>query len=182
MDKLFLINMSYEMENKTIIISCKSVHKKSYKKVVLGGTFNIIHKGHEQIIKCAFKVGSEIVIGLTTDSFAENMHKSHHVLPYKERITQLTQYLLDNNIVKGVAIVPLNDQYGLAIENTSIDAIVVSRNTLKTAKDINHIRLTKKLKPLDIILVNTVYAEDGKQLSTTRILNNIIDKKGKLKK
>lgn len=182
MGKLSFNNMNYAMENKTIVISCKSVHKNCYGKVVLGGTFNIIHKGHEQIIKCACKVGLKVIIGLTTDSFAEKMRKSHRISSYKTRRRQLTQFLQVNNIIKEVTIVPLNNPYGLTIADTSVEAIVVSRNTLKRAKDINDIRTTKKLKPLDIILINTVYAEDGKQLSTTRILNNIIDKKGKLKK
>ncbi len=182
MGKLFFNNMNNAMENNIIVISCNSVHKNFYSKVVLGGTFTIIHKGHEQIIKCACKVGLKVIIGLTTDSFVEKMHKSHPILSYKTRRRQLTKFLQTNNIMKGVKIVPLNDQYGLAILDTSIDAIVVSKNTLKTANEINAIRMTKKLKPLDIILINTFYAEDGKQLSTTRILNDIIDKKGKLKK
>ena len=48
--------------------------------VAVGGTFNILHKGHEALLIKAFELGELIHIGLTTDEFA-NTSRSFDVRP-----------------------------------------------------------------------------------------------------
>src|SRR5206468_5728754 len=53
-------------------------------RVVLGGTFDILHKGHEALLRAAFEGRPEqVLIGLTTDRFARESRT--RVNPYAVR-------------------------------------------------------------------------------------------------
>jgi len=43
---------------------------KKYDLVAMGGTFDIIHKGHMALLTEAFSISSDVIIGLTSDEFA----------------------------------------------------------------------------------------------------------------
>ena len=75
-------------------------------------------------------------------------------------------------------IVPLDDPYGTTIHDASFDAIVVSEETEPTAVKINEIRISKGMKPIDIVVVSFVLAYDGIPISSTRIRRGEINKKG----
>ena len=50
-------------------------------RVGVGGTFNVIHKGHELLFETAFTVGDTVEVGLTSDEFAKSI-KTVPVAPY----------------------------------------------------------------------------------------------------
>ena len=111
-----------------------------YKKVAMGGTFQVIHLGHKALLEKAFQVGEEVIIGLTTDELAETLHKDHRVSPYKERKTLLEEYLKEMGVLERARITPLTDPYGPTITEEDVEAIVVSEETKSTAQEINRIR------------------------------------------
>ena len=41
-------------------------------KVGIGGTFNVLHKGHRALLDKALEIGDEVVVGLTSDRFASS--------------------------------------------------------------------------------------------------------------
>ena len=146
-------------------------------RVGIGGTFNVIHKGHELLFETAFTVGDSVEIGLTSDEFARKI-KSVPVQPYFMRKAALARFL--ERYGKPFDIVMISDVKGTAATSETIDAIVVSPETRENADDINDSRRRNGLRPLKVFAIKEVKADDTQLISSTRIVKGEIDKDGRL--
>jgi len=147
--------------------------EKSYKKVAVGGTFDKFHYGHRRLIDIAFEIGTYVVIGVTSNEFGGIKGR---IEPCNVRMSNLRSLLEKKH--QNYDIQQLNDPYGTTIIDQTIDAIVVSEETEPTAFKINKIRKEKNMKPLDIVTIGMVLADDGIPISSTRIRKGEIDKMG----
>ncbi len=145
-------------------------------KVGLGGTFNVLHRGHRRLLEVAISNGDELAVGLMSDDYCRR-HKNL-VLPYAERERALREHLA----AKGVkfTIVPLNAKEGTAPSDPDLDALVVSQETHGLGPRINDMRLRNGLKAVRLIVVPYVLAEDYRPISSTRVLQGEIDIDGRL--
>jgi pantetheine-phosphate adenylyltransferase len=143
-----------------------------YHKVAVGGTFDKFHRGHQLLVKTAFQVGEQVLIGVTSDKFGGIKGE---IEPCDVRMSNLNQLLKERS---NYIISRLDDPYGVTIDDESVDAIVVSPETEPTAFKINDIRRERGMKPLDIITISMVLADDGKPISSTRIRRGEIDQVG----
>ena len=155
---------------------------KKFRKVAVGGTFDELHKGHRRLLVKAFEVGEKVLIGLCTDEFVKKLGKPHVTAPYETRLTELQAFLEKANLTGKAEITPLNDPYGKTLTDKCIEAIVVSKETEKTALKINQKRNQKNLPPLEIFTIDMVPAENCEPISTTRIREGEIDREGRLLK
>jgi cytidyltransferase-like protein len=146
------------------------------KKVVIGGTFDILHKGHETLLGKAFGLG-EVFIGLTSNEMALQT-KKRRVLDFELRKKELENYI-SKNFKNNYIIGKIEDVFGPTLKE-DFDYIVVSPETHKTAIFINEERKKINKKTIEIIRIDYVLAEDKKPISSTRILNREIDKKGNI--
>jgi pantetheine-phosphate adenylyltransferase len=146
--------------------------EKKYHKVAVGGTFDQFHQGHRILLEKAFQIGEKVLIGVTSDEFGG---EKGEIEPCNIRMSNLNSLL---NGKSNYILARLEEHYGPTVEDESIDALVVSQETEPIAIEINNIRRENGLKPLDIITIDMILAEDGKPISSTRIRRGEIDKKG----
>ncbi len=146
-------------------------------RVAVGGTFNVIHKGHELLFETAFTVGDEVEVGLTSDEFARSI-KSVLVIPYFQRKANLAKFL--ERYGRPFSIVMISDMKGTAATSETLGGIVVSPETRANADEINGLRRKNGLRPLRIFEIRQVKADDSGLISSTRILKGEIDKDGRL--
>jgi pantetheine-phosphate adenylyltransferase len=146
----------------------------------MGGTFDILHKGHRALLSKASEIGSIVLIGLTTDERARKGRKDIVVNSYVIRKENLEMLLNSMNLPSNFKIVPLDNDWGPSVVEDSFTAIIVSEETKKTAEKINRIRLENDKKELEIVIVPFVKAYDGQKISSSRLRDNEIDSNGKL--
>ncbi len=157
---------------------------KKFKTVAVGGTFDEFHKGHRALLMKAFEIGEKVLIGLSSDEFAEKLkkQKNHVIACYEKRLIELKDFLRHYGFFERAEIIPLNDAYGVTLSQGCLDALVVSQETEYMAQEINKKREKKGLKPLVIIVIEMVPAENCVPISTTRIRHGEIDREGRLLK
>ena len=150
-----------------------------YSLVAKGGTFDIIHKGHLALLSSAFEISDKVIIGLTSDELAAKKGKTPNN-DYKERFENLTSSISKEFQNHSFQISKLDDDFGPAVLEKEVEALVVSGETSNQGNILNELRKKKKLPPVQIITVSMILAKDGKRISTTRIKNSEIDMDGNL--
>jgi pantetheine-phosphate adenylyltransferase len=141
-----------------------------------------LHIGHLALLSKAFEVGDKIIIGVSSDDFATRIKrkgKLNHT--YEQRVKNLhaTIYKQFGRQVK-YTVAKLDNEFGPIITEGPVDALVASSETARKGKEINDIRRINSLKPISIIAVDIVKAEDGGPISSTRIRAGEIDGMGKI--
>lgn len=148
------------------------MNSKRYDKVAVGGTFDKFHDGHKKLLSTAFEIADTVEIGVTSDAFGG---LKGDIDSCEVRMKNLKSFFKDySNFI----IVPLDDPYGTTVYDSDFDAIVVSEETEPTAVEINKIRVSKGMNPIDIVVVSFVLAYDGTPISSTRIRSGEINKNG----
>ena len=140
----------------------------------------MFHKGHSLLLEEAFKVAETVLIGLTTEEFANSLKKPHKIDCYEKRLRDLIRFLAERGLEKRADIVPLDDPFGPTIESDAMEGIIVSEETEPGAIEINMRRVKLGKRPLLIVVFMMVMAEDGRPISSTRIRRQEVDRFGRL--
>ncbi len=147
--------------------------------VAMGGTFDIIHKGHLTLLSNAFDISDKVIIGITSDEFAARKGK---ILTnkYDQRFKNLTSVLTKKFPDTPFEISKLENDFGPAVLEMDIEALIVSDETSNQGTVLNELRTKKNLPPVQVVMVPMFLAKDGTRISTTRIKNSEIDVDGNL--
>jgi len=153
---------------------------KRFRLVGVGGTFDILHKGHEALLRKALEAGDRVQIGVTSDQFVRRMKKLHNVHPYSVRVEGIRRFLQNENALERTEIVAIDDKYGTATTSLDMEALVVGKEKLRVAKRINKIRQDSRLRPVELIEAEMILAEDQRPVSASRIRKGEITRTGKI--
>lgn len=149
-----------------------------YKVVAVGGTFDHLHAGHKILLTMTAWLAQErVVCGITDDALLVNKkHKevmenlaarSQGVRKFYHTLRRDIQYDL----------IPINDVAGPTGTDSSIQALVASRETEAGSAQITEIRRQKDLPPLDILFIDVIGAEgrvQGDQMAELKLSSTAI--------
>ncbi len=153
-------------------------YKKPFKRAIVGGAFDRLHKGHRRLLEVASYLADDILIGLADGPLLTGKPLNELIMPYNERKKRLESFLNERGV--NFHIVRIVDPIGPASEDEEADIIVVTPETYERALLINEEREKRGLKELIIVVVPLVKAEDGKPLKSSRIRYGEIDEEGRL--
>lgn len=148
-------------------------------KSCLGGTFDHLHKGHKEFLHAAFAKSDFVLIGLSSEKFANNNHKYKATLQsFIERKSALTNFLYENNYLERAKIDEINDEVGTAIKYHDLNTIFCTPDTHANAEKVNRWRAMRALPCCKVQEVPIVLAEDKLPISAERIRRGLIDREG----
>jgi len=152
---------------------------KSFDLVAMGGTFDVVHSGHMALLDKAFSISSKVIIGLSSDQLAKKRGKNL-TSDYSKRLSLLKSVIEKNFPNSSYEISKLENDFGPAVIEGSVKALVVSEETSGKGIRLNELRAERNLSSVRIVVVPMILAKDGKAISTTRIKNFEIDDSGNL--
>jgi cytidyltransferase-like protein len=152
--------------------------EEKYLIVATGGTFDELHVGHTALLAKAFEVGKKVIIGVSSDDFAASRGKNlnHN---FETRIANLKNMIKKEFGEVNYEIAKLDSDFGPAVTTDDVEALVTSTETQIKGKVLNEMRAKIGAKPVSIITVELVKAEDGSKISSTRIRIGEIDRQGR---
>lgn len=152
----------------------------SFKSVALGGTFDRLHNGHRKLLTLA--AGSctdRLIIGITGDVLLAKKKGKEQIKSFQNRKGEVLNFL--KSIKPGLEFdaVEIQDAYGPTITDPSIEAIVVSSETVSGAHAINVKRKEKGLSPIVTLVMRR---SESATLSSTFIREREIGRTGVVSK
>lgn len=149
-----------------------------FQLAALGGTFDHFHKGHQTLLKHAFRVAHKVIVGITVDNFILEKEFSSLIQSYPQRCQAVLEFVNTLDRKNDLDIVPLDDIYGPTLTNRNIDCLVVSPLTKPGADLINQRRKELKQSKLSIKTCSLELSTDNKPISSTRIRAGEINRNG----
>ncbi len=151
-----------------------------FRHVVLGGTFDRFHAGHEALLATAFRVGERVSVGITSDRFLADHPKpwAAGIQAYTTRERAVRRWATRRFPGRTLAVVPINDGIGGAAAE-GVDALVVSRETTAGGRAVNAERRRLGRAAVPLVVVPLVLAEDLRPVSSRRIRAGEIDARGR---
>ncbi len=147
--------------------------------IAMGGTFDIIHRGHLTLLENAFEISDKVIIGLTSDEFVQKKGKTP-IHKYDERLKNLISIIFHKFPNTNFEISQLNNDFGPAVLEKDVQALIVSDETNDQGNVLNKLRTERNLPPVEVIVVIMLLAKDGVIISSTIIKNSEIDSDGDL--
>ncbi|MFQ5979734.1 MAG: pantetheine-phosphate adenylyltransferase [Candidatus Heimdallarchaeota archaeon] len=144
--------------------------EKKFTKIIIGGTFDRFHIGHQFLIDIACSLARHIVIGITSTLFLEKIAKkrfSDKIQPFESRKESVERYLIQKGGQKWT-IMPIDDKWGKAHE-LEADALIVSEETYPEGVRINRERKAHDRDPLMLVVIPRVIDEEGRDYTSTRL-------------
>ncbi len=151
-----------------------------YGLAVLGGTFDRLHLGHAALLGTALAVGRSVAIGLTTPAYLRAHPKPDgpRIQLYSVRRRSLEAWLRRHATARRWRVVPLENPFGRSTEE-GVGVLVVSADTRGGGAAVNRERRRLGRRPVPVVVVPLVLADDLRPISSRRIRAREIDRWGR---
>lgn len=136
----------------------KSKLEKTFDVVALGGTFDHLHSGHKILLTmAAFLSNQKIIIGVTDDNLLINKKFKSELQSLEERTKSVQNFLnlICTNSLE-ISTTPLQNLYGPTATDPNIQALIVSRETLSGADQIDQIRIQNGFSSLERFVIDLI--------------------------
>ncbi|MFH1657633.1 MAG: pantetheine-phosphate adenylyltransferase [bacterium] len=162
-----LVEVSSELKKKvTAILSMFRTEK--FKEIVVGGTFDRLHDGHRYLLSMAKNYGKKLVVGLCSDALVKKRKKDwKQIQSFEQREKTIKNYL--KKIKIPFIVTKIEDIYGSAVDLGTIEAILLTEDTLENGKKINEVRNKGGLKELNYIILPYFLDCHNKKISSRKI-------------
>jgi cytidyltransferase-like protein len=151
-----------------------------YPRVLVAGTFDSLHDGHEELLTRSCEAGERVTIWLTSDAFVKKYKPGQTIQPFQVRKTNVQEWLNNHGFSQKSTVESIDDPYEPAISIKMEGVLVVTPENKARGEEINTKRKAAGLPPHALLLVGLVPAEDQKPISSTRVRNGEIDHSGRL--
>jgi len=151
---------------------------KKYKIIGMGGTFDHLHLGHQAFLRFAGSLAEEIWVGVTTNEMTQTKKFAQTIEPFETRSTNVSQFLAQEHIQ--AKVFPLTDPCGPTLQDSPVEAIVVTEVTKNGGDFINQCRLNLQLQSLPIEQCELLRDEKEEYLSSTRIREGKVSRSGRV--
>ena len=153
---------------------------KKYECVAMGGTFDILHNGHIELLKKSFEIGKFVIIGVASDNLVKEKLNKRINNSFNVRKRNLMKIIHSEVGSRLYEITKLEDEFGPLMFSDKVDCLVTSTETSYKGAKVNEIRTSMGLTTIDIVSVELKLAQDGLPISSSRIRANEIDHNGNI--
>ena len=143
------------------------------KTAAVAGTFDVLHDGHRALIRRAFEISDDVVVGITSDRMASKGRDEY--VPMEIRRRELEAFL---NTLGRYTLFELDDIYGPDEIMDDVKVLVVSEETLPNGNLLNERRVSRGLEPMELSVVPLVRSGDSK-ISSSAILRGEYGRSGR---
>lgn len=128
-----------------------------YSNVCMGGTFDRLHAGHKILLSTALlRTSRSLTVGVTAPSLLVNKSLTELIAPLSDRIKGVQDFLSSVNSNVEYKVVEIQDPFGPAIVDPTLECIVGSSETVKGCMAVNEKRKERGMSELDVHIIELV--------------------------
>jgi phosphopantetheine adenylyltransferase/predicted metal-dependent HD superfamily phosphohydrolase len=169
----YQILQKFQSMEKCISNTSEELKLFSYDSVILGGSFDHYHMGHNMLISTAILLSRKsLKLGLTSQEMISKKCSTFYLQTYSIREANLRNVF---NYLGGdcdFEIFPLNDPVGSAATDNEIQALILTEETIKGGHLVNSCRIQNNLPELSLITANLICSSEQLDVSN-KILSKI---------
>ena len=134
----------------------------SFKKTMLGGTFDHLHSGHKLLLTCALLLSKEqIGIGVTTAELLKKKSYNLFIEDFELRKERVADFVATVAPKVKAELFSLENPVGPAGTDEQLEALILTREVEKGGVMVNEAREKNGLPPLHCYFVDMVLVEEG---------------------
>ena len=140
-------------------------------RIIVAGTFDLLHAGHESMLDTAFAHGRHVEIWVVCDemSAAKGKRLGQRIQPFATRTGLLSAWCDAHGYRGRYSTHELKDAFGDSTVDATYTAIVCSDETRSGCDAINAARRSSGLAPLDVVVAPLVTDAAGVKLSSSAL-------------